>query len=454
MQPGGIAETRDQIPVKTEKRSITLADQNFWRYFNLGAQNLANVTVNTESTLSTPPFFCAVRYIAEGVAMLDRTVKRRTETGIEDATDHPLWNFFVGPRPHPHHTWTDFLCALLTNACIGNGYARIHWDEWTMRPRYLEHIPQIFCRPDFDTNGTLWYIITGTIAGSVVTERLPPTDIIHIKGPSLNGILGLDTTILHERTHATGISRQQYENSVMGKQARPSIAIQQKEALESEKEAETIEDNIMRRLGGSEKAGRPLVLDAGQTVQYLQWSPLEAALEKLAALNVEDVARITKVPRDLLALDTHGTYGAGVQRSKDFLLHCLSPWIEKVQEEINSRVFHYSESAGRQVYFEYDTSMYVGLDKETQSKILVEEVRGTIRTPNEARAILGLDAQPLGDELLVDINLLPISKAVEVALAKYLSSEGEKKRGEAEGGQPKKDTENEPDKGKSEPAAE
>ena len=36
--------------------------------------------------------------------------------------------------------------------------------------------------------------------------------------------------------------------------------------VHSIEEAATIEENIMRRLGGAENAGRPLVLDAGQTV--------------------------------------------------------------------------------------------------------------------------------------------------------------------------------------------
>ncbi len=414
----------------TEKRSITLSDPNFWRYFNLGRENLANVDVTINTSLSVPPFFSAVRWISEGVAMLDRVVKTRTSAGIKDATDHDLWDFFVGPNPHPHYTWTDFICALLTNACIGNGYARIHWDYASMRPLYLEHIPMIYCRPEYDGAGNLWYIITGNISGSATMERVPYTDIIHIKGLSLNAILGFDLTILHEKTFATGISRQQYENSVMGKQARPSIAIQQTEALESAEEARIIEENLMQRIGGSENAGRPLILDAGQTVQYLQWSPLEAALNQLAALNIEDVSRITKVPRDMLALETRGTEGDRSQRSKDFLLHCLGPWNEKIQEEINCKAFYYTESRGRKTYFEFDTSMYVGLDKEAESKMLVAEVAGSIRTPNEARAIKGLPALPDGDELMVDINLLPISKSIEIALAKYLSAQGEKFRGQ------------------------
>lgn len=436
------------------KRAYALADPFFWQYFNLGGDNLAGVEVTQRTAMGVPPFFAAVRYISEGVAMLDRKVKIRKPEGVFDAFGHPVWKS-VMREPHPYYTWHDLICAVLVNACMGNGYIRIHWDYSTMRPRYFEHLPSVFTQPYIDENGNLWYDVTGVIGGRTVVERLPYTDVIHIKGPSLDGITGLNTIITHESVLSTGIARQQYSESVLGKGARPSIAIKTQDELD-EKEVDAIEQNVMNRIGGAANAGRPLVLDAGQDIQYIQWSPLEAALVALSNLNVEDVCRVTKVPRDLMALDTSGTYGAGVQRSKDFLTHCLNSWIEKFQEEFNRKVFWYDESETRTVWFEFDTSMYVALDEKTKSEKLVNEVAGTIRTPNEARAELGLPPVDGGDELMVDINLLPMSKAVEVALAKYLSAQGEKNRaaaGDDLSGELQNDIENEPDDAKSEPAA-
>lgn len=436
------------------KRSYSFADPFFWQYFNLGSQNLAGVDVTQRTAMGVPPFFAAVRYISEGVAMLDRKVKIRKPEGVFDAVGHPVWKS-VMKEPHPYYTWNDLICAALVNACLGNGYIRIHWDYSTMRPGYFEHLPSIFTTPYIDDRGNLWFDVTGTIGGRTVIERLPYTDVIHIKGPSLDGITGLNTIITHESVLSTGIARQQYSESVLGKGARPSIAIKTQDELD-ENEVDAIEQNVMNRIGGAANAGRPLVLDAGQDIQYIQWSPLEAALEALSNLNVEDVCRMTKVPRDLMALDTSGTYGAGVQRSKDFLTHCLNPWIEKFQEEFNRKAFWYDELEMQTVWFEFDTSMYVALDEKTKSEKLVKEVAGTVRTPNEARAELGLPPVDGGDELMVDINLLPMSKAVEVALAKYLSAQGEKIRkdaGDDLGGELQNDTENEPDDAKSKSAA-
>lgn len=435
---------------KKSKRSIALTDPRFWSYFNLGRTSLANVDVTQITSLGVPPFFCAVRFITEGIAMLDRGVKSDTIDGVVDAKDHPMHQFF-NFRPHPHYSWFDLICAWVTNACLGNGYIRMHMDYSTMRPMYYEHIPSIYCHPEYDYNGNLWYIISGTLSGRTVIERVPPTEILHLKGLSLDGVIGMDMTQLHQATLSTGIARQQYTESVLGKGARPSIAIKTDEDLDVE-EVAAMEENLMNRIGGTERAGMPLILDSGQDIQYIQWSPLEAALDALARLNIEDVVRLTKVPRDFLGLETNGTLGAVVQRSQDMLTHCLGPWIEKIQEEISYKSFYYQEAYRRTAYFEFDTSMYLSLDPVAESQMLVAEVAGTVRTPNEVRAKKGLPPAPGGDELMVDINLLPISKAVEVALAKYLSSKGEQARASAsaastdsEDANNQNDTENEPD---------
>ena len=170
-------------------------------------------------------------------------------------------------------------------------------------------------------------------------------------------------------------------------------------------------------------AGVPLFLGKGQKIEYLQWSPVEAGLEQLAHLGVADVARLMKVPLDMLGIENGGTYGAGVQRSKDFLTHCLRPWVERLQEEFTRKLFYLSEH-GR-YYFEFDLSMYLELDREAEAKVLATLVSSTIMTPNEARKRLGLEEVAGGDQLLTDINQVPLENVLEVAMAKYLSAKGE-----------------------------
>jgi HK97 family phage portal protein len=416
-------ETRASDRGGTEKRDFDLKSAEAQRIFVWGNSDPSGIVVNDDTILSSTPFFCAMRYVSEGIAMLDRKVRRLEGERFYDDQTHPI-SFLMRRRPNPWMTWFDLLCAWICNAMLGNGYLLIIWDSITARPSSIEHIPSRFVWPEFDANGFLWYRISGEINGRQVTTMVPHTDILHLKGLSLDGLSGRKTSIVHKSAHGISLASDIYSESVFDKGAFPSIAVKTTDTLDST-EIANVEQNLMDRMGGAKKAGRPLVLDNGQDVQYLQWSPIDVALEQVKHMSAEQVSQMTKVPRDLLALDTHGTYGAAVQRSKDFFVHCLQPWVEKIQEELNTKLFSEPEITLGTVCFEFDSSLYLSVSPKEQTEMFEVAIRSSQMTPNEARQAQGRDAMPGGDTLYGDINTLPLEQLVEVAFAKYLSSVGE-----------------------------
>lgn len=416
-----------QQPAKVEKRSYQLSDPNFWSYFNLGSLTRADVPITHLSILGNSPWFSALRYISEGVAMLDRQVKRKMSGRVRTVENHPVAEL-LSDQPHPYYTWFDLIAALLVNACYGNGYARIWRDPMTMRPVYVEHIPSTAVALDFDYLGGLVYRISGLVAGRPVNVSVPPSDMVHVKGLSLDGLQGVSTLVAHADVHGTGLALNQYSAATLGQGAAPSIAITNEDDM-TWAELKSARENFMSQYAGTQNAGVPVFLGKGQGVEYLSLRPSEVSFEAFGRMNVADVARLTKVPLDLLGVENGGTYGAGVQRSKDFLTHCLRPWIERIQEEFTRKLFYHSEQ-GR-YSFEFDLSMYLELDRAAEVEALVRMVSGTIMTPNEAREKMGLDAVEGGDELLTDINQVPLKNVLEVALAKYLSSKGEAAQADA-----------------------
>lgn len=414
----------------TEKRSSWSGGWNVPFPFLSSPGNLPK---GDEAALALPAAAAAIQLISRGIAMLDRKVFQRDASGLFETYDHPV-SLLMSGRPHSHYTWFDFLQALLTNACFGSGYAVIHRDAVTTRPVRLELIPYSMCQPEFDQDGELWYRVSGDIAGRFWLRMIPHTDMIHIKGVTLNGVDGRPLTLTHRATFDTGLLAKQYTEGVFNNQARPSIAIRYQQSLTAP-ERETLESNIMNRHGGVQNAGRPLVLDDGMEVQYLQWSPTDLAIFDFSEMNTRDCCRIFQVPPDMMAVDSSGTYAATKQRSVDFLVHCLGPWREKIEEEFNTKLFYQSEVRRRRNHFRFDAGLYLEMDKKDEATVLTALVAGSIMTPNEARSRLGLNGAVGGDELLTNINNLPLKDVKEIALAKYLSSEGEKLRVEGEQGQ-------------------
>lgn len=410
-----------------ERRDFDLKSSEAQKIFVWGRQpDSPDLVVNDFSIISSTPFYGAMRYVSEGIAMLDRKVKKRDGLRFYDDHDHPI-SYLLKRRPNPYYTWFDMFAAWICNAMLGNGYIRIHWDSWTGRPESFEHLPSRYVYPEFDTKGFLWYRVEGEISGKSVSLLLPHTDVLHLKGLSLDSFVGAKTSAIHYAAHGSALAADNYTQSIFGKGAFPSIAVKTKETLDST-EAALIEDNLMSRIGGSKNAGRPLVLDGDKDVQYLQWSPLDVALEAVKHMSIEQVSQITKVPRDLLALDTSGTYGAAVQRRSDFYVHCLQPWSQKIEEEITTKLFSSLEVSLGTYTYEFDASLYLSMSPKDQTEMFEVAIKSSQLTPNEARQERGLDPLPGGDTLYGDINTLPLEQLVEVAFAKYLSSVGEGNR--------------------------
>lgn len=407
-----------------ERRDFDLKSAEAQRLFVFGRQD-GGVVVSDDTILSSTPFYSAMRYVSEGVAMLGRKVKVREGGRYYDDPEHPI-SYLFRRRPYPTCTWNDLLATWVCNAMLGNGFLRIHWDPITARPRAIQPIPSRFVSIEYDRDGFQWYRISGEVHGKQCHCLLPHTDILHLKGLSLDALTGVRTSITHRVVHAASLGSDLYTERVFENGAFPSIAVTVDETLDAA-EAKILEDNLISRMGGARNGGRPLILDQGKKVEKLQWSPVDVALEAAKHLSAEQVSQITKVPRDLLGLDTSGTYGAAVQRSKDFYVHVLQPWAEKMQDEIASKLFFDTEVALGTHRFEFDPSLYLSMPPEEQTKMYSVAISSMQMTPNEVRAERGLDPMEGGDSLFGDINLLPIENLVQVALAKHLSSVGEAK---------------------------
>lgn len=414
--------------------------------FVMLSSSISNGTpINQDTVFSVTPAWAAIRYISEGVAMMDRKISGIVGGKIRPITNHSLSVFFR-TTPHPHYTWFDFLSALVANACLGNGYARIHRDPYTMRPVALEHIPPEMVLVDQTFDGELEYTIMGSIGDRQVSEVIPHTEMIHIRGLTTNVYGGKQVVVQHKSTFSAAISSKSYTEATFRNQARPSIAVRVNEPLHPD-DITTIENRIMAKHSGALSAGRPLVLDNGSEIQYLQWSPQEVMLVDFEKMNAEDCSRIFKIPMDKLGTSFEtGTLAAARQRDRSFSRDTLGPWMEKIQEEFSSKLFLTREAEDGSAFFEFDTAPYFEMDHQERAEYLKTLVMSSQMTPNEARERLGLEPMPHGDTLYGDINMLPLDSLVEVALAKYLSKQGEKARNEQNAAQAeqKTDTSHEP----------
>ncbi|MBK8225441.1 MAG: phage portal protein [Candidatus Obscuribacter sp.] len=374
---------------------------------------ISGATVSDSSVLQIPPAWSAIRYISEGIASLSRSVYLREPDG-DIVPDHgsPVAALFDG-RPHPHYTTFDFLQAVVANACLGNGYARIYKDSVTARPVMLEIIPQEFVHIVYSSAGEMYYHVSGIINDKSVNYYLPQTEMLHIKGVTFTGILGKKTSIVHAGSFSTSLGAQEYGNTWFSKGASVGGLITFPTPLIKE-QREMLRSKIEAAHSGSKNAGSIMVLDSGADFKAIQSGPQDAAVIDFNNLSTIQVSQIFKIPLHLLSQLDRSTFSNMEQQNQDFVVHCLQPWARKIEEEFNTKLFTTSEIRNRKRFFAFDLSPLQMGDMDSQAAFFASAIQNGWMTPNEVRAKKNLNRIEGGDQLFIQQNMAPMDRLNEI----------------------------------------
>lgn len=395
-----------------ETRGVSLSSPAIQSYFGFNTSS-PQFSSNNDTLLSIPPVWSAIRYITEGIASLNKGVFTRQADG-DVFPDHgsPVAMLFDG-RPHPHYSTFDFFQALISNACLGNGYARVHRDALTMKPYALEILPQEFVNIVYSPSGSLFYHVCGTIDERVVNTYLPETDMVHIKGVSFTGIAGKKTTLIHKGSFATAIGSQKYGQTWFEKGASVGGLMTFPNALTKE-QREVLKTKLEDSHSGGRNAGSIMVLDAGADFKAMQAGPQDAAVMDFSNLSTIQVSQIFKVPLHLLSQLDRSTFSNMEQQNQDFVVHCLMPWTRKIEEELTTKLFTVSEVRNRRRFFAFDLSTLQMGDMDAQAKFFASAIQNGWMTPNEVRAKKNLNKIEGGDQLFIQQNMAPMDRLNEI----------------------------------------
>lgn len=413
----GLFYARKAQPPQVEQRSgLPASNPALAEYLGIQSPTLTTA-VSQDSILGIPPAWAAIRYISEGIASLNRSVYKRQDDG-------DVFPDFVSPvaqlfndRPHPHYTTFDFLQALVSNACLGNGYARIYRDAETMRPTALEIVPSQYVREVHSTDGQLFYHVTGTVDNRAVSVYLPETDMIHVKGVTFTGVQGKRLSLVHKGAFSMSLGSQLYNQTWFEQGAAVGGLLTFPNPLTKE-QREILKKKLESQHLGSRNAGSMMVLDAGADFKAIQAGPKDAAVMDFSNMSTIQVSQIFKVPLHLLSQLDRSTFSNMEQQNQDFVVHCLQPWAVKIQEEFTSKLFTASEVRNRRRFFAFDlTPLQMG-DMASQAAFFSSAIQNGWMTPNEVRAKKNLNKIEGGDQLFIQQNMAPMDALEDIVKGK------------------------------------
>jgi len=225
-----------------------------------------------------------------------------------------------------------------------------------------------------------------------------------------NGIVGLSPLGFARNSVGIGQGAENAVTKIYRNGGKPSGILTIDKTLTKE-QREIIKGNFSELAEGNND--RLFVLEAGFQYNQTSLSPQDIELLSSRRFQIEDLARFFGVPSVLINDQTGTAWGSGMQQIiQMFYKTGLRPYLERYEASMSCWLLAPEERA--KVDIEFDFNSFIRPDQNERIRGYKEAVQGGIITPNEARAFEGWKPLAGGDDLLVQQQMVAISKLDEV----------------------------------------
>jgi len=229
---------------------------------------------------------------------------------------------------------------------------------------------------------------------------MPADSILHLRWwtPPQSAI-GLSPIEMQKTTIGLALAMERHLAQFYGEGATPSsvlevdgdMTVDQAKTLQATWETQ----NRRRR--------RPAVLTNGMKWRPIQTSAADAEMNETRAEQIAQIARIFRVPAYMIGARGHPqTYQNNESAGMHFVTYTLLPWLRRIETALSTLM-----AQPRELMF--DTSGFLRADTINRYRAHQVGIMSGFLTPNEARAIEGLEPYEGGDEFVMALPGAPMA---------------------------------------------
>lgn len=384
-------------------KAITFVSPGDWAEAFGSTPAASGVVVTPKSAMKCTPVRCAVQAISEGIGQLPVHVyERGTKGAKERAPDHPAYKL-LHDEANPWTPAALFREQITRDACLYPNGGFAHIVRVDGKPAELHRYDPEKSKISVEANDDgepIYKVATGKGDPIIV----PRDNMLHIPSPSLNG-----QGLVHEAREAIGLAlvMERHEARLFGNGARPSGLLSLKTATTPD--ALTKARTAWQAAHGGSNSGGTAVLPGDATWQALMMTSADAQFLELQRFQIDQIARVWRVPPSMLFEMGRATWGNGEQQGRQFLDFCLMAWIKRWEGEVRLKLFTPDERA---TYFaEFLTDDLARADLVKRTEAYTKAVGGPWMLVNEARAAENRAPVEGGDKLRPPANASNVSAA-------------------------------------------
>lgn len=210
-------------------------------------------------------------------------------------------------------------------------------------------------------DGVLMYGITN---GTNI-KWLKREQVFHVPNMSFDGVNGLSPISYAAEAIRLGLSYEKFGANFYKNGAMTSGTFEHPAAL-SKDAYERLKNDLHKNYIGLKNAGYPMILEEGMKFSPMSINPVDAQLLESKYFQIEDIARIYRVPQHLINKLDRSTFNNIEQLSLEFVMFTMLPIFKRYEDCMNMQL--------------------VGLEKRRKGFYIEAKIDGLLRGDAKSRA--------------------------------------------------------------------
>ncbi|MCH5241809.1 MAG: phage portal protein [Muribaculaceae bacterium] len=376
-----------------------------YSFDDMGALMYGKGSWNSNYSMKLSTVYRCVSCISDSVAQLPLEVFTVDSKGFKTKQrGHPMFGI-LNAKPNARMTRFVFMQRMVESILLeGNGYAYIHRDNGMVRQ--LIYIPSNYVTIVYPP--TLDRPVEYIISGEGWSQRVQASDMIHLVNHTSDGVTGISTLEYARETLRLSRSAERHASNFFDSGCGIGGILKSSTKLTDEqaKKAKEAWNNAFVRNGG--ESNGVAVLGADMDYQPVTVNARDAQLLETRAFNVIDICRFFGVS-PVKAFDlSKSSYSTVEATNIGFLTETLSPLLEKIELEFETKLF----KEGEKVDVRFDVSQLLRADKQSLANYYRTMSNIGAITINEIRREIDLPAVEDGDTNFIQGNLQTIKNAI------------------------------------------
>ena len=378
-------------------------------YLPSGAYNVlfggtsSGKNVNERTAMRVTAVYSCVRILSEAIASLPlHLYKQIDKGGKEKAVNHPLYKL-LHDEPNPEMTSFVFRETLMSHLLLwGNAYAQIIRNG---KGQIVALYPLMPSRMsvDRDPNGKIYYKYSVNESDNRGLKNigqiyLKKEDVFHIPALGFDGLVGYSPIAMAKNAIGMALATEEYGAKFFANGASPSGVLEHPGNI---KDPTKLRESWNSLFQGSSNSHKIAILEEGLKYQPIGISPNEAQFLETRKFQIDEIARIFRVPPHMVGDLDKSSFSNIEQQSLEFVKYTLDPWVTRWEQAIHRSLL--LESEKKEYFAKFNVDGLLRGDYQSRMNGYSVGIQNGFLSPNDIRSLENMDLIPddLGGNLYV-----------------------------------------------------